>query len=129
MVIAEPFKRGLFYSNTVIKKGHPEVMQPLVVDVPKFHLFVDPASIPPDLRNGVTLAIARILNLTKEEGEKMGDQLTKKSRNRKLRAYLSQEERNKVNRWWEGCYKKHKLPRNAIYFVQDYKRSYPFGHL
>lgn len=129
LVIAEPFKRGLFYSNSAIKKGHPETLQPLVVDVPKFHLFVDPSSIPSDLRDGVTLSIARILNLTKEDGEKMGEQLTKKSRNRKLRAWLSQEERNKVNRWWESCYKKYKLPRNAIYFVQDYKRSYPFGHL
>ncbi len=129
LIITEPFKRGLFYSNTAIKKGHPETLQPLVVDVPKFHLFVDPSSIPPNLRAGVSLSIARILNLTKEDGEKLSEQFSKKSRNRKLRSWLSQEERNKVNQWWEGCYKKHKLPRNAIYFVQDYKRSYPFGHL
>ena len=44
-IIKDPFKRGAFYSNTTIKKGHPEKPQPLVIDVTKFHLFIDPLSI------------------------------------------------------------------------------------
>ena len=43
--------------------------------------------------------------------------------------WLSQEERNRILQWWDGYYKSHKLPRNALYFVQDYKRSYPFRGL
>ncbi|MBI2742892.1 MAG: penicillin-binding protein 2 [Chlamydiales bacterium] len=128
-VIADPFHRGLFYSNTAIKKGHPHIAQPLVVDVPKFHLFADPGSLSEPLKAEVVSGIAQTLHLTKEESEKVRAHLSKKSRNRKLRMWLSQEERNNVLRWWDGFYRKNKLPRNALYFIQDYKRSYPFGHL
>ena len=31
-IVKEPFKRGAFYSNTTIKKGHPETPQPFVID-------------------------------------------------------------------------------------------------
>lgn len=128
-VISDPFHRGLFYSNTSIKKGHPETLQPLVVDVPKFHLFADPSSLPAIRRQEVVQGIAQALHLSKEEAEKLKAHLAKKSRNRKLKMWLSQEERNTLARWWDGYYRKHKLPRNALYFVQDFKRSYPFGHL
>src|SRR3990167_5065650 len=37
-VAQEPFMRGSFYSNTSIKKGHPEEAQAFVIDVLKFHL-------------------------------------------------------------------------------------------
>jgi len=33
LVVTEPFKRGLFYSNTSIKLGHPETAQAFVSDV------------------------------------------------------------------------------------------------
>ena len=45
-VATEPCMRGSFYSNTSIKQGHPGEAQPFVIDVPKFHLFIDPDSIP-----------------------------------------------------------------------------------
>ena len=38
LTLIEPCKRGTFYANTSLKEGHPEVLRPLVVDVPKFHL-------------------------------------------------------------------------------------------
>jgi cell division protein FtsI (penicillin-binding protein 3) len=41
-----PFKRGSFYSNTSVKQGHPEEPQAFVIDVQKFHLFIDPDSVP-----------------------------------------------------------------------------------
>src|SRR5271170_7457649 len=53
LVVTEPFKRGLFYSNTSIKLGHPEKPQAFVTDVSKFHLYADPSSIPPQLREEV----------------------------------------------------------------------------
>ena len=46
LVVIEPFKRGLFYSNTSLKLGHPESPQAFVIDVPKFHLYADPQAIP-----------------------------------------------------------------------------------
>ena len=41
-LVTESCMRGSFYSNTDVKKGHPGDVQPFVVDVPKFHLFIDP---------------------------------------------------------------------------------------
>src|SRR5271170_549602 len=53
LVVTEPFKRGLFYSNTALKLGHPEMPQAFVIDIPKFHLFSDPNSIPTDCKEEV----------------------------------------------------------------------------
>ena len=39
-VIREPFRRGTFFSNTSIKRGHPETPQRLVLDIEKFHLYM-----------------------------------------------------------------------------------------
>jgi cell division protein FtsI/penicillin-binding protein 2 len=45
-IVTEPFSRGSFFSNTAVKQGHPEESLPFVVDVQKYHLYVDPESIP-----------------------------------------------------------------------------------
>ena len=34
-ILKEPFHRGTFYSNTFLKKGHPEAPQRLVIDIEK----------------------------------------------------------------------------------------------
>src|ERR1700733_14979532 len=49
-IVKEPFIRGTFYSNPYIKKGHPPTPQRFVIDVPKFHLYADPESIPPSYK-------------------------------------------------------------------------------
>src|SRR5689334_19455230 len=36
--VTEPFLRGTFFSNTSIKRAHPEIPQKFVVDILKFHL-------------------------------------------------------------------------------------------
>jgi len=41
--VQEPFIRGSFFSNSSIKKGHPETPQRFVFDVQKFHLHIDPS--------------------------------------------------------------------------------------
>ena len=63
LVVTEPFKRGLFYSNASIKLGHPETPQAFVIDVPKFHLYSDPNSIPENCRNEVADKICALLNI------------------------------------------------------------------
>ena len=67
LVVVEPFKRGLFYSNTAIQEGHPEKPQAFVVDIPKFHLYVDPVSIPEEFRNEVAVKLKGFLHLSQEE--------------------------------------------------------------
>src|ERR1700722_2988786 len=66
-IVKEPFRRGTFYSNTTIKKGHPETPQPLVIDVTKFHLFIDPLAIPEKHREEVVLKLIQCASITSEE--------------------------------------------------------------
>jgi cell division protein FtsI (penicillin-binding protein 3) len=128
-VVIEPSKRGLFYSNVSIKKGHPEELQPFVIDIPKFHLFIDPNSIPDPFRQEIALQLSSFLNLSHQEQERVKAQFYKKSRSRKLVQWLDKKERDHILHWWFIYARDRKIVRNALYFVQDYKRSYPFGKL
>jgi len=129
LVVTEPFKRGLFYSNTAIKVGHPEVSQPFVIDVPKFHLFVDPLNIPEECKREVSGQISKILRLSNDDGQKVQEQFFKNSRSRKLVMWLSHDQKEAIYSWWAEYSRPKKIPRNAIYFIQDYQRSYPYGKL
>jgi cell division protein FtsI (penicillin-binding protein 3) len=116
--------RGSFYSNTSIKQGHPGEEQPFVVDVPKFHLFIDPDSIPPHVKEKMVRELSNLLPL----GEKKGE-FYKKSRSRKIATWLDREKRGQIESWWGEFARKEKLARNALYFTSEFKRSYPFGSL
>jgi len=128
-IVTEPFKRGIFYSNGSLKTGHPDMPQPIVSDVQKFHLFADPKSIPSDLSEEIGSTLAQFLHSDQKEAQKVKEQLLKKSRSRKLAMWLSKDQRQKIEQWWLAFARKHKIPRNALFFIADYKRSYPFGSL
>lgn len=125
-VVNEPFTRGTFYSNSSIKKNHPEKDQKLVIDIQKFHLFIDPVSIPLTLKKEVVEVLSRLIDVPKEE---FNPHFYVKSRSRKIASWLDPEHKSVILEWWNAYAKKHKLPRNALFFVSDYKRSYPFGSL
>ena len=129
LVVTEPFKRGLFYSNTSIKLGHPETPQAFVIDVPKFHLYSDPSSIPEECRNEVAGKVCELLNIRGNEAQKLRQQFERKTRSRKLALWLDKEQCDALNKWWFHYARSKKIVRNALFFVQDYKRSYPFGKL
>jgi cell division protein FtsI (penicillin-binding protein 3) len=129
LIIIEPFKRGLFYSNTAIKPGHPEMPQALVADVPKFHLFADPKSLPTQVRDEVATKLRSFLSLNDNDFHRLRSQFDKQSRSRKLVMWMSRERRDAIANWWGQYARQKKIPRNALFFVQDYKRSYPFGKL
>lgn len=128
-IVKDPFLRGTFISNTAIKKGHPEAPQSLVTDVQYFHLFADPESIAPPFRPGIVAALSDLLQLDSARTTTLNDNLEKKSRSRKLAMWLDKETHDSVLAWWGPYSKKHKIPRNALFFTSDYKRSYPFGKL
>lgn len=128
-LVKEPFLRGKFISNASIKQGHPEIPQSFVVDVEKFHLYVDPQSIPLKSRKVITQELGRILNLSTNEKVTLREQFNKKSRSRKLALWLDHETRNAILDWWHPYCQKNKIPRNALFFINDYQRSYPFGKL
>ncbi len=123
-IAKEPFMRGSFYSNTSIKKAHPGEKQPFVIDVLKFHLFIDPDSIPEKVKSKMAKELfSMLLDAPKEE------EFYKKSRSRKIASWLTQEKKSEIETWWSQFCRKEKVVRNAIYFTAEYKRSYPFGSM
>ncbi len=127
--VKEPFQRGIFYSNLSLKKGNENLLQPLVYDIQKYHLYADVSALPAKLKNPITHDLAAHLHLNEVDKRRLANHLTKKSRSRKLAMWLEKNERDAILQWWLPFAKEHKLPRNALFFVSDYQRSYPFGNL
>ncbi len=127
VVVKQPPRRGLFFSNTDIKLGHPQAKQAFVLDVAKFHLYIDPESIPAASRNEIARQIALLLHLKGEEIKKMRLQFEKKSRSRKIAMWIDAPAKDEIQAWWRAYARRKKLASNALFFVQDYLRSYPFG--
>lgn len=125
-IVKEPFMRGTFISNAEIKKGHPEISYPFVIDVLKFHLFADPESISIDHRDQVTTELSTLLGLNADQTKELGFNLSRKTRSRKLAMWLDKETYDRILNWWLPFAKANKIPRNALFFTNDYKRSYPF---
>lgn len=128
-IVKEPFMRGTFISNTSIKKGHPEVPQSFVIDVQKFHLYADPLSINSEFREEIVFNLASMLGLNEEETTELHRNLERKSRSRKLAMWLDKELYDTILTWWVSFAKVNKIPRNALFFISDYQRSYPFGKI
>ncbi|MBU6446965.1 MAG: penicillin-binding protein 2, partial [Verrucomicrobia bacterium] len=124
-VVTEPCMRGTFYSNTSIKKGHPGEKQPFVVDVLKFHLFIDPDSIPELVKPKMASELLAFL----PDSTKGAQEFYKKSRSRKIASWLEREKKEEIEAWWHTFSRREKIVRNAIYFTSEYKRSYPFGSM
>ncbi len=117
-----PFKRGTFYSNPTLKSGHPKAPQPLVFDVTKFHLYIDPMALPSEFHRDIGEKLETFIAFNRGE-------LQKKSRSRQVAKWLDPSLKDEVLSWWIPFAKKHRIPSNALYFVTDYQRSYPFGKL
>lgn len=126
IVLAEPFKRGTFYFNTDLKKGHPQQEQAIVIDVPKFHMHADPLSIP--LKDRVLLAEKLAFSL-KSDASSYLIELKRKSRNRRLHSWLNRSQKEEIHKWWTSFARKRRIPLNALFFINDYQRSYPCGKL
>lgn len=124
-VVTEPFRRGVFYSNTGLKKGHPEVPQPFVIDVLMHHLYIDPLMIPDRAKKEISERVTELLKISQD----ISSQFYKKSRSRRIATWLTNNDKQALEEWWMGYAKQNKIPKNALYFVKDYKRSYPFGKM
>jgi len=128
-IVKEPFMRGTFISNNTVKKGHPEAAQSFVIDVQKFHLYADPQSIPADHREKIAKTLGELIKLDHSKQPAFRSQFNHKSRSRKLAMWLDKEHHDNIMKWWLPYARAHKIPRNALFFVSDYQRSYPFGKL
>ncbi len=128
-VVKEPFHRGAFWSNTTIKKGHPENPLRFVFDIQKFHLYVDPLAIPEKDRLPISSMLAANLRLSRTEQSRLNEHFARKSHSRKLLSWLDYDQKEAILQAWRLYARRHKLPGNALYFVSDFQRSYPFGKL
>jgi cell division protein FtsI (penicillin-binding protein 3) len=126
MLVKDPFKRGLFYSNVEIKEGHPQTPQPFVIDIAKFHLYIDPLAIPKKDHAEIITYLSEAFD---EGVEKLPDHFAKHSHSRKLFSWLDRDKMLEVQSWWLKFAKERKIPHNSLYFIEDYQRSYPFGKL
>lgn len=126
MTIQEMSRRGIFYSNTSIKPFHPKIQQPFVYDVVKFHLHIDPGVLSKEYHAEIAKELETFLI---EEHKCVKEELKRHSRSRRIAAFLDKERKEEIERWWQKFAREKKLSRKGIFFIKDYKRSYPFKHL
>ncbi|MBN2479321.1 MAG: penicillin-binding protein 2 [Parachlamydiales bacterium] len=128
-LVVENFQRGQFYSNTSVRYDQPDEKIAIVQEVPKFHLFIDPESIAYKHKTIIAKKIVSLFDIKTDQKEKIFSDFFKKSRSRKILSWIDKNKKNEIEKWWREFAKSHKIASNAIFFVQDYKRSYPFGSL
>src|SRR5690606_29995589 len=73
--------------------------------------------------------LAAVLDLKESEREKFYPNFALKSRSRRLVMWLDREIRDEIHAWWKGYARANRIAQNAVYFLPDYQRSYPFGKL
>ena len=98
-------------------------------DVQKFHLHIDPMSIPSETRFEIADFLLSKLDLPSEELISFYEQFEKRSRNRLLKMWIEPEVREEILIWWRDYARLKSIPQNALFFVSDYQRSYPFGKM
>ncbi len=125
---AEPFKRGRFFC-TSIKPGHPHQELAMALDIKKYHLYIDPATLQKGSVDEISEALTGFLHAGEKEKATIREQFDKQSRSRRLKCWLTEVEKAQIEKWWLPYAKWNKLPKNGVFFLEDYQRSYPFGQL
>ncbi len=124
--VREPFVRGGFFAANGLRKTHYDEPQRLVFNLLKFHLYIDSLAIDAQYRDELADHLVEFLDLPKE---RLLKELGRKSRSRKIASWLESDMREALLSWWGPFAKKRKIAKNALFFVSDYKRSYPYGKL
>ncbi|MEM8728108.1 MAG: penicillin-binding protein 2 [Chlamydiota bacterium] len=127
--LIEPCRRGRFIVTNRLQKGHPDKETALVFDVKKYHLFIDPIAIPEDYREEMSLKVGDSLSLDGKEKNFVRRQFDRRARSRRLKIWVTEEEKEDLLDWWRPFARWRKIPSNALYFEQDYQRAYPYGKL
>lgn len=125
MAVEEPCRRGIFFGRSLCPTN-PKPPIPLVMDIYRYHLHVDPFLVPKEHH----LKLAR--ELSKRFGFSYKDvieELKKKSRSRRLGSFLSQKEKQSIESWFKEFVQATKISKKGIFFIKDYKRHYPYHEL
>ena len=120
-----PAKRGIFYATAALA-DHPRPPKALVIDVAKFHIYIDPEVIPKHLADTIA---AELTDRIEGSFANIRAQFDKRSRSRRIAKWVGRDRKTEIEGWWKGFAKAHNIPANAVYFVQDWQRSYPCGSL
>ncbi len=121
--IRQPFQRGKIYARTRMNNCM------LAVEVPVSHLYADPKSIPAENRKEIVASILRMLSPTLTEAKKLKREITRTSRSRRLVSWIEEEQKRTFLSWWRQYAREERLPSNALFFIQDYRRVHPNGRL
>lgn len=124
--VEEPGERGRFFATSHAKRTSPP--SPLTLNIPSYHLFIDPKVIPEEQRDVIAEQISKSA-LDKVGRIDVRAQFDKRSRSRKVASWLSSLDKGSIESWWLPLAKKHKIPKNALFFIRDYERSYPYGSM
>jgi len=120
--VEEPCERGRFFAKG--RMGY----HPLTLNIPAYHLFIDPKVIPKEVRDELSAKILSSIH-DKNGAIDVRAQFDKASRSRKVAMWLSSLDKKTIEGWWRPFARRYKIPRNALFFTRDYERSYPYGHL
>lgn len=123
-----PFLRGSFYTDNSIREKHPEPPQKMVFDLRKFHLHADTASIPQHLIALIAEQLTHKISTSLDSTTTLSSSLEKKGRSIRIISWLDPAVKERIENWWYPFAKEHRLAKNALFFVADYQRSYPYGH-
>jgi cell division protein FtsI (penicillin-binding protein 3) len=124
ILIAEHAPRGRFFANTAVLAAHSLEPVPLVHDVSKYHLWIDPSAIPEAVRSSFVDGLNRFLR-----SDTLQSDVQKKTRNRRIAMWLDSDAKCLIESWWKQFAAQRHLPRNALYFSEDAQRSHPYGKL
>lgn len=122
-IVEIPFRRGSFFASSLFRGNEKE---PIVFDVTFYHLYIDPFLIPEEKKRRMAEEISFLLG---KVDEAFFAQFEKKSRSRRIALWLKQEKKEEIALWWKNFYPQEGLAKNALYFVTDYKRMYPYGKM
>ena len=123
MAVEEPCKRGIFFGRSLCP-SNPKEPIPLVIDLYRYHLHVDPYLIPQEHRLKFTREISKRFGLDAKEVKL---ELLKKSRSRRLLSFLTRSEKEAIESWFKEFVALTKVSKKGVFFTQDYKRHYPYG--
>lgn len=126
-LINEPFKRGDFFALTRSSLVYPPFKQSLNFDLKQYHLHVDVYAIPQEVKEIFAYELAA--QLPEKNKKEILLQLNHLSKSRRLCRGIEPGKRKELEQWWVNFSKEHKLPRNAVFFVPDWQRSYPCSYL
>lgn len=111
--VEEPFRRGAFFAKD----------RKLTFDLKQYHLNMDVKATRETHKSKIAAYLANYLGISQDI---ILGQMSGRSRNKRLINDLTPTQRKEIEAWWFPFAKSHRIARNALFFVPDWHRSYPF---